>query len=148
RKRILDKKIPHQYVRIRDESTREVGPLTPLSTVLSNINKVDERVELILSEPEPIVRVISKGKLKELHKQDKAAVKPKRTYPPKEIQITWSIEREDLERKLDKVKKELDRNVTVELVIGRKKGMPIPSPGEKMEKMDVIAEMLKLFGRE
>ena len=150
RKRILDRKIPFDKVRVRDETTRILGPLTSLSSVMSSINKEKERIELILSNPEPVVRIISKDELKELYRQDKAHAKARLVHqaPPKQIQMTWGIGREDLDRKLEKARQEMGRGTPVDIVLGKKKRMPPLTREEKKAKMDEIATALKEHGKE
>jgi len=117
---------------------------------MSSINKEKERIELILSDPEPVVRIISKEELKELYRQDKAHAKARLVHQvqPKQIQMTWGIGREDLERKLEKARQEMGRGVPVDIVLAKKKGMPPLTPQEKQVKMDEIAGMLKEDGKE
>jgi len=144
RRRVLNEYINHPVVRLVNPTTKSLEPPRPLEDVLSSIDKTKDNLELVAVKPEAIVRIISKKDTRRRHEQDKAEARARRKSQgsKKQIQMSWAVESRDLMRKLDKGQKEIARGNMVNVILAKKKDVPLPSRGERMRKMDEIGAMM------
>lgn len=165
--RLRDEKIKHSHVRLVDPDTGALGPLTALSEVIRIAhNRVDSSsdeqpafsdddddkkvkwwkkrkysVELVSSEPTPIVRMVDLGE--EYRKnRDSSKKKKESVVKEKEIQMTWSVAEGDLEHKMRKIREALEEGERVVIGFTRKKGQPYPKPEDMAAKLQEAAETL------
>jgi translation initiation factor IF-3 len=146
-RRATNTDIRYPYVQIVNADGR-LDPPQPLSAILASIDHKKSFVQLV-ADDRPIVKVLSK---KETYDKAKALRKAKknaeRSQEDKEIQMTWGVAVGDLEHKINKVKKELEKKHRVNLIFAPKKRQPVPSPQERDEKVNEVLEMLKDIGKE
>lgn len=146
-RRATNEDIKYPYVQVVNIDGR-LNPPRPLSTVLSSIDRNEEFVQLV-TDDQPIVKILNK---KEAYDKAKALKKAKkdneRLQGDKEIQMTWGVAAGDLEHKINKVRKELEKKNRVSLIFAPKKRQPVPSPQEQDERVNKVLEMLKDIGKE
>jgi translation initiation factor IF-3 len=146
-RRPTNEEIKHKYVQVVNEEGKLNSP-TGLDSVLASIDRKEFYVELV-NDDQPIVKILNKkaefDKAKARTKAKKAAA---RAPEQKEIQMTWGVAAGDLEHKLNKVRKELEKKNRVDLIFAPKKKQPMPNPDERAAKVDEVFEELKDVGRE
>lgn len=120
----------------------ETGALNPpasLRVILAGMNPKTHFLELMTTEPEPIVKMHDRKLLYDREKTKKRVHASKKPPEEKEVQLTWGVGAADMEFKLRKVRADLADGHRVNLVFAPKKGQVLPSPAQQ-EKM--IAEAL------
>lgn len=138
-----DENIKNKTVRVIDADG--VGHPIQLSTILANINRKTTLVELVSDTKEQgtLVKIVDKleraRRLREAKLKAKAARKP----TAKEMQLTWATDGHDLEHKLGKARKDLQRGARVDIVLTAKSGQKEYSHKEKMQKLQSIADTLQ-----
>jgi translation initiation factor IF-3 len=144
RKRIINEYITHPIVRLVNPKTKALDPPKPLKEVIASIDTSVYNLELVAVNPDPIVRLLTKDDTRKLHAKDRAEARSRRKSQAskKQIQMTWVVEPRDLMRKLEKGKKEIKKGNMVNVVLAKKKAVPLPSRGLKMKKMDEIKAIM------
>lgn len=102
---------------------------------------------LVSSNPAPIVKIVNKRAALERQKAEKLRAKQNKRVQ-KVIQMTWGVELGDLTHKVAKMRDELGAGNHVELVMTKKKGVPVPKPLEMEKKVNQVVEMMKDVARE
>jgi len=139
--------IPYETVYLVTDG--RLGPPTPLSHLLASIDPQEVFIELVNEKPQPIVKIISKRdryvKQKEWRKkQREVALSNMR----KEIQLTWGIEPGDLEHKLDKARRDIEKGIRVELVFAPKANQRPPSPAAMQNRLNETTQKISEFAME
>lgn len=152
-----NEEIPFLYVHLRNEDGT-LSESTPLKEILANINKgsgngtkksrITQAVELVSKEP-PVVRIVDlAARYRQKKEAHKAALATRHNSQVKEHQMTWGVAPSDLEHKLKKAKKDMEKGHPVIIILAPKKDTPLPPPQEMNRLTDQIAEELKDVGRE
>lgn len=107
-------------------------------------------IELVASTPEPIVRVTTRSEVEARYREMKRALRKgaKVGEEPKEVQLTWGIAKADLEHKLRKAKRDLERGYRVAVVVTMKKGHRPSNRQELVAFADEISQALCEVGEE
>jgi translation initiation factor IF-3 len=152
KRNLRNENIPFATVVAVDPETGRLREPCSLTDILSTINRRTHFIELVstpsgLGSPNPIVKIINSKELREKEKARKLA-RPKSMMQEKEIQLSWGVAEGDLAHKLEKVRKELERGHRVSLVYARKRGTPLPSPGEMERRLQETVDALADVGRE
>lgn len=145
---LINENIPFQTVQCRQPNTTSLGPPTPLATVLSQMNKSD--VCVLLSRTPPIVTIMPKEEALEKRKADRAWQKAQKAAQAesKVIQMTWGVESRDLTHKVAKMRRELEKGNHVELIVAKKKNVPVPPPAEREARVTEIVARLQEVAKE
>jgi len=145
RKRVFDKSIPHDMVHVVDSETGRLGPPRALADILSSIDKELSRIELIAEQPRPVVRIITREFARQQRKDDKMrALHAKQTQAErKQLQMTWGVDGNDLARKISRARGYLTKNHPVDVVLSKKRGVPLPSRDAMVWRMDGIVAALR-----
>lgn len=145
---LRDYNIPYHTVQLVNEDGR-LEPPTSLSRVITSIDSKNQFVELVSEDPKPLVKIKNKkeeyNKMKEWKRRQKEVAA---SNIQKEIQMTWGVESGDLEHKLKKVRKELERGTRVDLVYAPKTNQIIPSPTVMENRIKETVEMLSDIAKE
>lgn len=148
-RRPQNKEIQHRVVQLVDPETGRLHPPTLLSAILASVNPKTHFVELATEDPNPLVKIVSKEDLKAKIKEQRLKKKlAGKSMEQKEIQLTWGVAAGDLEHKLSKVRRELEKGNRVDLVYAPKKGQPLPNPAEMELRMQETVEKLADVGKE
>ncbi|KAG8851999.1 hypothetical protein FRB96_009015 [Tulasnella sp. 330] len=144
----INENIPFETVQCRQADT-SLGPPTSLTTLLSRIDKAKE-ICILLSRKPPVVTIMSKQEALEKRKADKEKLKAQKAAQAesKVIQMTWGVEAGDLTHKVAKMKRELEKGNHVELILAKKKKVPVPPPAEREERVTEIVTLLQDVARE
>ncbi|KAF8883429.1 hypothetical protein BD779DRAFT_1663157 [Infundibulicybe gibba] len=149
KKYLRDGQIPHRTVQLVDQTSGRLTPPTTMAEVLASINRKTHFVELVSTEPTPIVKIIDKKEAFEKRKQQKAKAKEvSKKNTQKEVQLTWGAAAGDLSHKIKRVRQELEKGSKVDLVFAPKKGQPLPTPPEMRQRVDEVVEMLSDVAKE
>ena len=141
--------IPHEVVRVADSESNTLGPPQTLASLLESTKLDKDRVELVTARPEPIVRVISLKLVRQLRQEEnlKARLKLKEqknsNKETKQLQMTWNVDGNDLERKLDQARVSIASGHHVNIVLSKKGGVPLPTRDAMDRKLDEIVAGLK-----
>lgn len=144
RKRIFDDKISHPTVRVLNQETSRLGEAQSLADLLSATDLKKFRVELLSETPQPVVRILTREAAWGLREADKARAKAQRKMQGgrKQLQATWGVSGGDLERKITQARGYLEKGISVDIVLNKKKGVPLPLPKVMAERMDEISSGL------
>ncbi|KAG9038598.1 hypothetical protein FRB95_000820 [Tulasnella sp. JGI-2019a] len=144
----INENIPFHTVQCRQPDS-SLGPPTPLQTVLSQMNKSKE-ICILLSRTPPVVKIMTKEEASEKRKADRLKQKAQKAAQAesKVIQMTWGVEPGDLSHKVAKMKKELEKGNHVELIMAKKKKVPVPPPAERDARVGEIVALLQDVGKE
>ncbi|CCM03973.1 uncharacterized protein FIBRA_06129 [Fibroporia radiculosa] len=140
--------IPFRVVRLVDPETARLSEPQPLANIIAGLEQKREWVELVATDPDPIVKII---KSNILYNRLKAIQDKKRQNKPreeKEVQVTWGVSENDLEHKLKKAQEELERGNRVNLVFATRKDQPSLSPEEMAARVQESARFLAETGEE
>lgn len=135
--------IPFKDVYIVDSETNSVSESSvPLWKLLSRIDRHKHFVQLVASQPKPLVRVVDQH---EAYKKKKARRETKkRQVESKHIQCTWQLAAGDLQHKLEKVNSEILKGNRVEVTFLPKHGVPVPPPRLRSQMIqDALAFLLE-----
>ncbi|TFK56210.1 hypothetical protein OE88DRAFT_1731822 [Heliocybe sulcata] len=142
-----NEKIPYRTVRLVDPETSKLLAPTPLTELLKVFDDNKFFLELVATNPEPIVKLVNKREARqrrlEARKQERTTKKDE-----KEIQMTWKIAGGDLSHKLKKVRQELEKGNRINLVYALKKGQQLPTPQEKDNIVRGTLDQLEDIARE
>lgn len=141
RKRIFDRHIKEPMVRLVNPETKSLDPPLPLEELLAATDLSTYRLELVATTPEAIVRRMTKEEARELHQNDKDIARARRKLETqrKQIQMSWGVDVRDMDRKISQARKEIERGNVVNVILAKKKGVPLPPLAVKVAKMDEIA---------
>ncbi|PCH41553.1 hypothetical protein WOLCODRAFT_163197 [Wolfiporia cocos MD-104 SS10] len=140
--------IPFRVVRLVNPETRHLDPPASLSEVIARCEPKKEYVELVASEPEPIVKIIKSSEVFSKKMALKERQKGKGVREEKEVQMTWGISAGDLAHKMKRVRQELEKGNRVNLVYTRKKGQVQLSPQAMEERLKATVQSLEDVGKE
>lgn len=116
-----------------------------LEYVLASIDRRTHFVQLVNKE-ECIVKVID-GRAayirEKTHKKN-----AKKSRKPKEVQMTWTVNENDLMVKLKEVRRHLQKDYLVDVILAPKKNAPVLSLPERQRKVDYIIESLRDCAKE
>lgn len=143
--------IPHPVVRLVDSKTNRLGPETKLSELLKTVDLETNYVQLISTDApdggKPLVKVINKHDAAQKEREQKSKRKEQKKTASgresKEIQLSWGVEPGDLKHKLSKCVQELEKKNRVNVVFVKKKGAPLPSREQQVEKLEAVWEAVK-----
>lgn len=113
------------------------------------MNKAKE-ICILLSKNPPVVKVMTKQEASEKRKADKLKQKALKAAQAesKVIQMTWGVEPGDLTHKVAKMKRELEKGNHVELIMAKKKKVPVPPPAERDARVAEIVTLLQDVAKE
>ena len=146
--------------RLVDPETNKLGPLLKVKDLLEEIQNDKERrrwqsIELVSEAPEPIIKFVdkraefrAKKEQQQQKKQAKLEGKVVGTAQEKEIQMTWGVAPSDLHHKLRKAREVLQQGHRVSIVFAPKKGQPLPTPAQRLQKVDEAMQHLAEVGKE
>ncbi|KAH0839553.1 mitochondrial carrier domain-containing protein [Lanmaoa asiatica] len=120
-RRPTNRQIPFDHVFVVDPETNKLSPTKQrLKDLLENRQK--RVIELVASTPEPIVRVTTRSEVEARYREMKRAARrgAKVGEEPKEVQLTWGVARGDLEHKLRKARRDLEKGYRVVVVVTMK----------------------------
>lgn len=140
-----------------DPQTGELRPLAPLSDILAEIFSGEDKgkdfkrkhaVQLVSTEPEPIVRLVNTSEQYRKAKEQKHKARLVGRSEEKEIQLTWDTSGMDYQRKLDQAREALAEGHRVTLAHAPKKGIRHVLRANEMaeraqETVDALAEVGK-----
>jgi len=128
--RVFGPTIPHPVVRVVDPETGKLSETTvSLRKLLEERDPKTEFIELVSTDPEPIVKVGDRQAMWAQHKElKKKQSQGTRAGTRKEVQLTWGVAGGDLQHKLGKARKELEKGIRVDVAIAPKRGQKPPSP--------------------
>ncbi|KAF5390392.1 hypothetical protein D9757_005229 [Collybiopsis confluens] len=144
-----NKSIPYTQVHLVDRANDGKLVKMALNDLLAQIDDENSYVELQVTDPVPIVRIVDREEAAERRKLAKERQKEsKKKNVKKEFQFTWGMAVADLEHKLARASEELKKGHRVDLVFGPKKRTAAPSVGEMKEKMQLMADKVADVGVE
>ncbi len=138
-----NEEIKNPVVRLVNPETGALDPPASLRVILARMNPKTHFLELVTTEPEPIVRLHDRKLLYDREKTKKRVHASKKAPEEKEVQLTWGVGAADMEFKLRKVRADLADGHRVSLIFAPKKGQVLPGPVQQ-EKM--IADALAFLG--
>lgn len=143
-----NEKIPFTHVQFVDPKTGSLK-WTALSDILPLVNSEIEDAELVVKEPQPIVKIVNKKEAQEKRQQQKELKKLQlKKNAQKEFQFTWNMAAGDMAHKLERVKDELRKGGRVDLVFAPKSKQKAPTPDEMQSRAQELVESLADVGRE
>ncbi|KAL0949058.1 hypothetical protein HGRIS_009155 [Hohenbuehelia grisea] len=138
-----NKNIPYEIVQLKDPVTNSLRPPQPLKEVLAQIDQKNQFVELVIANPNPIVRIVQKADAYASKRQHKDKLRDAaRRNVHKEVQLTWGAAMADLSHKLRKARTDLEKGYRVDLVFASKSGHPLPTPAEMHARAEETVELL------
>ena len=150
-RRPTNRQIPFDHVYVLDSDTNK---LSHTKHSLEDLLATRQRrvVELVAATPEPIVRVTTRSEVEARYREMKRASRAGARVgeAPKEVQLTWGVASADLEHKLRKAGRDLDKGYRVVVVVTVKNGhrhRP-PSRQELVAFADEIATALSEVAQE
>lgn len=136
--------IPYDTVHLVNPNSNTLGPSKSLAALLASTDLEKDRIELVTSHPQPIVRIVSNEQVRQRRKEEKQRLKDqqKSRKEKKQIQMTWGVDGHDLERKLAQARAALSSGHPVNVVISKKGGVPMPAPSIMSAKVQGIVTEL------
>ena len=148
-RRPTNRQIPFDHVYVVDPDTNK---LSDSKHSLEELLATRQRriIELVASTPEPIVRVTTRSEVEARYREMKRALKKGARVgeEPKEVQLTWGVAKADLEHKLRKAGRDLEKGYRVVVVVTVKKGHQPSNRQELMAFADEISATLGEVGEE
>ncbi|KAI9572406.1 hypothetical protein HD554DRAFT_2015090, partial [Boletus coccyginus] len=124
RRRPTNRHIPFDHVYVLDPDTNKLS-LTKqsLESLLALAAPQRRIVELVASAPKPIVRVTTRSEIEGRYREMRRALRKgaRLGEEPKEVQLTWGVARADLEHKLRKAGRDLEKGYRVVVAVTMKK---------------------------
>lgn len=139
--RLINSKIPHQFVTIIQPDGKLSENPVKLDMLLRQIDQTTEFIELISSREKPLVKIRNK---KEALEQEKL-VKKKRAASRvvnKELQLSWVISQGDLTHKLLQARQYFQKGHVVSIQFAAKQGHLPPSPPDRQKLIDQVHDAL------
>ncbi|KAG9317082.1 hypothetical protein JVU11DRAFT_1269 [Chiua virens] len=130
---------------------RSNNPSTPSSPRFDAAKGSERRVvELVATSPDPIVRLTTRNDIEARYKEMRRAVRKgeKVGEESKSVQLTWGVGKADLEHKLRKARRDLDKGYRVAVAVSVKYSRRPSSRQELVAFGDEIANALGEVGRE
>ncbi|KAI0772510.1 hypothetical protein BD413DRAFT_474401 [Trametes elegans] len=140
--------IPYSVVRLVNPETGGLDPPARLQSILDRLDRKRQFLELVVREPEPIVKIFDSKLLYDRGRAKKLAQATNRPPEEKEVQLTWGVGAGDLQFKLRKVRAELEDGNRVNLVFAPKKGQKVPAPAEQERIVQEVLDLLADVGKE
>ncbi|KAN0097849.1 hypothetical protein V8E55_002295 [Tylopilus felleus] len=154
-RRPTDRHIPFAHVYVLDPTTHARSPtkhrLQDLLTVREERRGQPRRVvELVASTPEPVVRLTTRAEIEARYRTMRRAVAAaaRTGAEPKEVQLSWGVAPGDVEHKMRKAKKDLEKGYRVAVVVTMKRGQRTSGREALVAFADEIAETLVGVGKE
>ncbi|KAG8218271.1 hypothetical protein J3R82DRAFT_3882 [Butyriboletus roseoflavus] len=146
-----NRQIPFRHVLVIDPETNKLSRTKQsLEVLLGTWSKQGRVIELVASTPEPIVRVTTRSEVEARYREMKRALRKgaKVGEEPKEVQLTWGIANADLEHKLRKAKRDLEKGYRVAVVVTMKRRHRPSNQQELVAFADEISAALCEAGEE
>ncbi|KAH9950168.1 hypothetical protein B0H21DRAFT_660479, partial [Amylocystis lapponica] len=173
-RRPRNEEIQYRIVRLVNPETSVLEPPAPLQAILARLaaknaaappdpdapddaaarkkrkkkKKEGYYVELVVAEPEPIVKLVSSHDVYAKQQQQREKKREQRARDEKELQLTWGVALADLEHKLGKARTELEKGNRVSLVYAGRKGQTRLSPQEMEARAKEVVDSLADAGAE
>lgn len=143
--------IPYPVVRLVNSETNKLEPEKKLRDILESVDLETHYVQLISTDApdggKPLVKIINKHNAAQKEREQKSKKKEQKKVASgresKEIQLSWGVEPGDLKHKLSKCIQELEKKNRVNVVFVKKKGAPLPSKEQQVEKLQAVWEAVK-----
>jgi translation initiation factor IF-3 len=148
-RRPTNRQIPFDHVYIVDPDTNKLSDSThSLEELLATRQR--RIIELVASTPKPIVRVTTRSEVEARYREMKRALKKGARVgeEPKEVQLTWGVAKADLEHKLRKARRDLEKGYRVAVVVTVKNGHRPSNRQELVAFADEISATLGEVGEE
>ncbi|KAF8556312.1 hypothetical protein OG21DRAFT_1483230 [Imleria badia] len=148
-RRPTNRQIPFAHVYLLDPDTNKLShaPRSLEDLLAAHPRRV---LELVASAPKPIVRVTTRSEVEARYREMKRALKKGARVgeEPKEVQLTWGVARADLEHKLRKAGRDLDKGYRVVVAVTMKRRHRPSNREELVAFADEISDMLGGVGEE
>lgn len=159
--RPTNRQIPFKHVFVLDPETNKLSPTKQsLEALLAETRATKQEqgqgqgqgriIELVTSTPEPIVRVTTRSEVEARYREMKKALRKglRVGEEPKEVQLTWGVAKADLEHKLRKTMRDLEKGYRVIVVVTMKNKHRPSNQQELVAFADGISETLCEVGEE
>lgn len=145
----INEKIPYRIVTLKDPETERLLPPTTLTDILHSIDPATHFLELIKTNPTPIVQIVSKQDVFRKKKDMRTrALEVRRGNVVKEVQMSWDMDSGDEKHKMGKVRKYMEKGYRVDLVYAGKPGKPAPERYKMVERINEALKGLEDVGKE
>ncbi|KAJ7067890.1 hypothetical protein C8F01DRAFT_958229, partial [Mycena amicta] len=135
----------NEQIKFDQVSIKEDGVLVQVSmrSLLRKVDLAKERIELIASEPQPIVAIVNmREEMQQLKRTKEKQREAMKKDQKKEVQFTWGSEDTDMEHKLSRLRSHLETGARLDVVFSTKKRTAPPPVKAQQDKVaDTITRL-------